>query len=63
MIYQNTQNENTQNKFSDAIKELQIGKLLRKSNVNKSCGILLLRCFNFYFFSFSGKESLSFPEF
>ena len=27
MIYQNDKNENTQNQFSNALKELQIGKL------------------------------------
>ena len=36
MIYQNAQNENTQNQFSNAIKELQIGNLLRKANIRKS---------------------------
>ncbi len=39
MIYQNDQIENTQNQFSNAIKELKIGKLLRKSNIIKSCGV------------------------
>ena len=39
MIYQNTQIENTQNQFSNAIKELQIGKILRKANIKKSCGV------------------------
>ena len=29
--------ENTKNQFSDAIKELQIGKLMRKSNITKFC--------------------------
>ena len=42
MIYQNTQNENTQNQFADAIKELQLGKLLRKANISKDCGIPML---------------------
>ena len=35
MIYQNDKNENTQNQFSNALKELQIGKLLRNSNITK----------------------------
>ncbi len=39
MINQMTQNENTQNQFSNAIRELQIGKLLRKANITKSCGV------------------------
>jgi hypothetical protein len=32
MIYQNNETENTQNQFSNAIRELQLGKLLRKAN-------------------------------
>lgn len=39
MIYQMDQNEHTQNQFSNAMKELQLGKFLRKSNISKSCGI------------------------
>lgn len=39
MIYQNTEIENTRNKFSNAIKELQLGKLLRKANITKNCGV------------------------
>ena len=35
MIYQNDKNENTQNQFSNALKELQIGKLLRNANITK----------------------------
>lgn len=35
MIYQNDKNENTQNQFSNALKELKIGKLLRNSNITK----------------------------
>ncbi len=40
MIYQNTETENTQNEFSNAIRELQLGRLLRKANITKNCGIL-----------------------
>ena len=47
MIYQNDKKENTQNQFSNALKELQIGKLLRKSNITKSCGIPVLEVFQF----------------
>ncbi|MCH5251221.1 MAG: hypothetical protein J1E98_14890 [Lachnospiraceae bacterium] len=47
MIYQNTEIENTQNKFSDAIRELQIGKLLRSSNITKNCGIPAFEVFQF----------------
>lgn len=39
MINQITENENTQDQFSNAIRELQIGKLLRKANITKSCGV------------------------
>ena len=47
MIYQNVKNENTQNQFSNALKELQIGKLLRKSNITKSCGVSAYEVFQF----------------
>ena len=47
MIYQNDQIENTQIQFSNAIKELQIGKLLRKSNVRKPCGVSAFEIFQF----------------
>ena len=36
MIYHNTEFENTQNHFSNTIKELQIGKMLRKANITKN---------------------------
>ena len=39
MINQMNQNENTQNEFSYAIKELKSGKLLRQSNITKNSGI------------------------
>lgn len=39
MIYKNTEIENTQNQFSNATKELQIGKLLRKANITKNCDV------------------------
>ena len=39
MINQMSQNENTQNQFSNAIRELKVGKLLRRANITKSCGI------------------------
>lgn len=47
MIYQNNSIENTQNQFSDAINDLHIGKLLRKSNITKSCGIPAFEVFQF----------------
>ena len=39
MINQMSQNENTQNQFSNAVRELKVGKLLRRANITKSCGI------------------------
>lgn len=47
MINHNTQNDNTQNAFSNAIHELKIGKLLRQSNITKSCGISVFEVFQF----------------
>lgn len=47
MIYQMSKNEQTQNQFSDAVKELQIRNLLRKSNISKSCGISAYEVFQF----------------
>ena len=44
MIYQNTQNQ-----FSNAIRQLQLGKLLRKSNITKSYGIPAYEVFQFLF--------------
>ncbi len=47
MIYQNESSENTQNQFSAAIKELQIGKILRRSNITKNCGVPAYEVFQF----------------
>lgn len=47
MINQMSQNENTQNQFSDAVKELLLGKMLRNSNITKSCGIPACEVFQF----------------
>lgn len=61
MINQNTQTENTQNKFSKAISELQIGKLLRKSNITKSCGVSAYEVFQFLLLLvFQGKNLFRF---
>lgn len=55
------QNENTQNQFSNAIKELQIGKLMRKSNIAKSCGISAYEVFQFLLLLvFQGKNLFRF---
>ena len=61
MIYQNTEIENTQNHFADAIKELQIGKILKKSNIAKSCGISAYEVFQFLLLLvFQGKNLFRF---
>lgn len=61
MIYQNVENENTQNKFSYAIKELELGKLLRKSNITKNCGIPAFEVFQFLLLLvFQGKNLFRF---
>jgi len=61
MIYQNTEIENTQNHFTEAIKELQIGKILRKSNITKSCRISSYEVFQFLpLLVFQGKNRFRF---
>lgn len=61
MIYQNTQTENTQNQFSNAIRELQLGKLLRKANITKNCGIAAYEVFQFLLLLvFQGKNLFRF---
>lgn len=61
MINHMNQNENTQNKFADAVKELQIGKLLRKSNITKSCGVSAFEVFQFLLLLvFQGKNLFRF---
>jgi hypothetical protein len=61
MIYQNNETENTQNKFSNAIRELQLGKLLRKANITKNCGIPAYEVFQFLLLLvFQGKNLFRF---
>ena len=61
MIYQMSKNEQTQNQFSDAVKELQIRNLLRKSNISKSCGISAYEVFQFLLLLvFQGKNLFRF---
>jgi len=61
MINQTNQNENTQNQFSGALKELQVGKLLRKSNITKSCGVSAYEVFQFLLLLvFQGKNLFRF---
>lgn len=56
-----SQNENTQNKFSYAIKELKIGKLLRQSNITKNCGVPAFEVFQFLLLLvFQGKNLFRF---
>jgi len=61
MINQMNQNDHTQNKFSDTMKQLQIGKMLRKSNITKSCGISSYEVFQFLLLlAFQGKNLFRF---
>ena len=61
MIYQNAQTENTQNQFSNAVRELQLGKLLRKANITKNCGVPAYEVFQFLLLLvFQGKNLFRF---
>lgn len=61
MINQNTETDHTSNEFSSAIKELQVGKLLRKSNITKNCGIPACEIFQFLLLLvFQGKNLFRF---
>lgn len=61
MIYQNTETENTQNEFSNAIRELQLGRLLCKANITKNCGIPAYEVFQFLLLLvFQGKNLFRF---
>lgn len=61
MINQMSQNENTQNQFANAMKELQLGTMLRKSNITKSCGVPAYEVFQFLLLLvFQGKNLFRF---
>ena len=61
MINQMNQNDHTPNAFSNAFKELQIGKLMRKSNIQKSCGVSAYEVFQFLLLLvFQGKNLFRF---
>ena len=61
MINHISQNENTKDDFSKTIKELQIGKLLRRSNISKNCGISAFEVFQFLLLLvFQGKNLFRF---
>lgn len=61
MIYQINDFENTSRTFSSVIKELQIAKILRKSNVVKSCGVSAYEVFQFLLLLvFQGKNLFRF---
>lgn len=49
MIYQNDKKENPRNQFTNTLKELKIGKLMRKSNTQNRVVFLHMRYFNFYY--------------
>jgi len=61
MIKQNEQNCNTQNEIFNAVNELKIGKLLRKSNIRKNVGVPVLEVFQFLLLLvFQGKNLFRF---
>lgn len=61
MIYQNIHVENTQNQFSAAFRELQLGRLLRNANITKNCGIPAFEVFQFLLLLvFQGKNLFRF---
>lgn len=61
MINQMNQNDHTPNAFSNTFKELQIGKLMRKSNIKKSCGVSAYEVFQFLLLlAFQGKNLFRF---
>lgn len=47
MIYQNEKKRNPQNQIVKALKELQVGKLMRNSNITKSCSVSAYEVFQF----------------
>jgi len=63
MIYQNIHVENTQNQFSAAFRELQLGRLLRNANITKNCGIPAFEVFQFLLLLvFQGKNLFRFLD-
>jgi len=61
MLLQNDFFENTSNTFYQAIKQLQIGKLLHQSNIRKSCGKPVCEVFQFLVvLAFQGKNLFRF---
>ena len=55
------ENENTQNQFSYAFRELQLGKLLRTANITKNCGVPAYEVFQFLLLlAFQGKNLFRF---
>ena len=61
MIYQNAETENTQNQISYAIRELGLGKMLRKANITKNCGVPAYEVFQFLLLLvFQGKNLFRF---
>ena len=56
-----SQNENTQIQFSNTIREFQFGKMLRKANIKKPCGIPAYKVFQFLLLLvFQGKNLFRF---
>lgn len=61
MIYQNTTFENPENQFAKAFKELELGKLLRKTGIRKAQGASAYEVFQFLLLLvFQGKNLFRF---
>lgn len=61
MINHNTSFDHTENLFANTIKDLEIGKMLRKSNIKKACGISAYEIFQFLLLLvFQGKNLFRF---
>lgn len=61
MINQMNTNDHTENQFFHALKELQIAKLLRRTNITKSCGVSAYEVFQFLLLLvFQGKNLFRF---
>lgn len=67
MINQMNANDHTENQFFHALKELQIAKLLHKSNITKSRGVSAYEVFQFlllliFLYTSSSARSCSFSR-
>ncbi len=62
MIYQNDKNENTQNQFSNALKELKIGNYYETPTLQNPVAFLHMSISIFIAACIPGTKSLSFSE-